>query len=163
MMVPGGARRTGQESVLKFFVDSLHPYVAYGILPLFAFTAAGFSLRALTPGAILSPLPLGLIAALVIGKPLGVFGFAGLTAVARLGRRPAGTTWLELLGVALICGVGFTLSFFIGGLAFAGAGVLAHDQLRLGVVVGSLISALAGAALLVRAQGARLTRDDEAD
>ncbi|HEY5071156.1 MAG TPA: Na+/H+ antiporter NhaA [Caulobacteraceae bacterium] len=161
MTVPVGARRAGQDSVLKFFMDSLHPYVAYAILPLFAFTAAGFSLGGLGAREILSPVPLGLALALLIGKPVGVFGFSLAATATRVARKPAGGTWLELFGVSLVCGVGFTVSLFIGGLAFHGAGRLGQDQLRLGVIAGSLLATLTGAAVLARAQALRAARPED--
>jgi NhaA family Na+:H+ antiporter len=160
--VPIGARRAGQESVLKFFMDSLHPYVAYAILPLFAFTAAGFSFHGLGGRALLSPVPLGIAAALLVGKPVGVFGFSLLAAVTRIGRRPAGVTWLELLGAAMLCGVGFTISLYIGALAFGAGNAVVQAQVRLAVIAGSLASALAGGALLALAQRARTARSEDA-
>ena len=159
---PVGARRPGQESVLKYFMDSLHPYVAYLILPLFAFTAAGFSFGDLTAVQMTMPMPLGLALALLVGKPLGVFAASALAVVTRLGRRPAGTTWLELLGVSILCGIGFTMSLYIGGLAFPALDALAQSQVRLGVLAGSVASALAGGALMVRAQTLRSERHDDA-
>ena len=160
--VPIGARRAGQESVLTFFMDSLHPYVAFAILPLFAFTAAGFSLRGLSVVQAVSPMPLGVALGLMIGKPLGVFGFSLLAVVIRAGRRPAGTRWLELLGAAMLCGVGFTMSLYIGALAFGEADPLALAQVRLAVIAGSLASALAGGGLLAWAQRRRTLRGDDA-
>jgi len=159
--VPIGARRPGQESVLKYFMDSLHPYVAYAILPLFAFTAAGFSFQAIGVRQVLTPIPLGIAAALLIGKPLGVFGFSLLAAATRIGRRPAGVTWLELLGAAMLCGVGFTMSLYIGALAFAANGAPIQGEVRLAVIAGSLASALAGGTLLAVAQAARTARGDD--
>ena len=145
--VPIGSRKAGQESTLKTFMDGLHPYVAYLILPLFAFTAAGFSLRGMTLAGALSPLTIGIVLGLVVGKPLGVFGFAAAAAGARLGRRPSGTSWVQLLGVALLCGAGFTMSLFLGALASPGD-ALASAQIKLAVVAGSVVSILGGAGLL---------------
>ena len=155
MTVPTGSRRPGQDSVLGYFMDSLHPYVAFGVLPLFAFVAAGFSFTGMTGAEIFAPLPLGIILALVIGKPLGILGFASLALVVNLGRRPAGSTWLELVGVCLLCGLGFTMSLFIGDLALPGSGVLT-SQVRLGVIVGSVLCAAAGVSLLALAERRRL-------
>jgi NhaA family Na+:H+ antiporter len=163
LTVPIGARRAGQESVLKYFMDSLHPYVAFAILPLFAFTAAGFSFAGLSAPALVSPMPLGIALALLIGKSVGVFGFSVLGVAARIGRRPSGATWAELLGVAVLCGVGFTMSLFIGALAFPAGGALAQSQVRLGVIAGSVASALVGGALMAWLQARRIARgDDEA-
>ncbi|MHB8529643.1 MAG: Na+/H+ antiporter NhaA [Caulobacteraceae bacterium] len=161
LTVPVGARRRGQDSVLKFFMDSLHPYVAFAILPLFAFTAAGFSLAGVAPGRLFGALPLGIAVALLVGKPVGVFGSALLAVGLRLARRPAGATWLEILGIAMLCGVGFTLSLFIGALAVSPADVVAQSQIRLGVIAGSLASVLAGGGLLVLAQSIRTARGED--
>jgi NhaA family Na+:H+ antiporter len=158
--VPIGSRRAGQDSMLKTMMDGLHPYVAYAVLPLFAFTAAGFSLQGLTLARVASPMSLGIVAGLVIGKPLGVFGFAAAAAGARFGRRPSGATWLQLLGVAMMCGAGFTVSLFLGALAFPVSGDLA-PEVRFGVVVGSVLSVLAGACLLSLAPASATAEREE--
>ena len=136
--VPIGPRRPGQEGVLKHFMQSLHPYVAFAILPLFAFTAAGFSFAGLRPSDVLAPIPLGIAAGLFLGKQAGVLAAVFGLVRSGLARRPTGSSWLELYGVAILCGVGFTLSLFIGALAFAGQGELARSQMTLGVAVGSI-------------------------
>jgi len=159
--VPIGSRRTGQESTLKTFMDGLHPYVAYGILPLFAFTAAGFSLRDMTLDRAVSPLTIGIVLGLVIGKPLGVFGFAAAAAAAKLGRRPSGASWLQLLGVALLCGAGFTMSLFLGALAFRDGDELVSGQIKLAVILGSVLSILGGASLLTFAPSGAEASDEE--
>lgn len=160
LTVPVGWRRPEQESVLKAFQDTLHPCVAYLILPLFAFVSAGVSFETLPRAALLSPPALGVMLGLMIGKPLGVFGATLLAVATRLGRRPMGATWLELMGVALLCGAGFSLSFFLTGLAFA------PDQqaaLRTAVILGSLVSLIAGGLLLRRLQNVRALKGGEAD
>ncbi len=156
LTVPIKPRRDGEEGVLKHYMEALHPYVAYGILPFFAFVAAGFSFSAFPAEGILSPLPLGIAMGLLLGKPIGVFGAAALASALKLGQRPSGSTWLQLLGVSMLCGVGFTMSLFIGGLAF-------HDtttasEVQLGVVAGSLMSVLAGVLTLKLAARARPAR-----
>jgi NhaA family Na+:H+ antiporter len=152
--VPIAARRADQESVLKTFQDGLHPYVAYGVLPLFAFVSAGFSIAVLGWRSVLSPAPLGVALGLLIGKPVGVLGLSALSVALRLGRRPLGATWLELAGVALLCGAGFTMSFFLGALAFPDSDLI-QGQVRAAVIAGSLLSVLAGGAVLRRAQTLR--------
>jgi NhaA family Na+:H+ antiporter len=146
--VPIGSRRAGQDSMLKTFMDGLHPYVAYFVLPMFAFTAAGFSLRGMTLGAAVSPLTLGIFLGLVVGKPLGVFGFAAAAAATRLGRRPSGVSWLQMLGVAILCGAGFTMSLFLGALAVPAGDAAAMTGVRLAVLSGSVVAVLVGAGLL---------------
>jgi NhaA family Na+:H+ antiporter len=160
LTVPVGARRPGGESMLTLFMEALHPWVAYGVLPVFAFSAAGFALGGLGAHAIFSPVTVGIALALLLGKPIGVFGVTALAAITRLGRRPAGSTWLELLGVAILTGVGFTMSLFLGGLAFGAGDALAQSEVRLGVIAGSLASAIAGAALLAWTRRPREVADD---
>lgn len=155
LTVPIGSRRADQESVLKTFMDALHPYVAYGILPLFAFVSAGFSLSALGWRSLVEPMPIGIALGLLIGKPLGVFGLSLIAAVVKLGRRPLGAKWLELFGVAQLCGAGFSMSFFIGALALDHGPPDADGQLRAAVIIGSLLSILAGGATLAWAQSRR--------
>ncbi|MET3528195.1 Na+/H+ antiporter NhaA [Phenylobacterium koreense] len=155
MTVPIEPRKPGHEGPLKHFMESLHPYVAYLILPLFAFAAAGFSFAGLSLSTLLSPIPLGVALGLFLGKQLGVFGFSALAIWLKLARRPTGAKWLELYGVSLLCGIGFTMSLFIGGLAFDPHDGLAQTQVRVGVITGSILSTLAGMAVLAYAQRLR--------
>jgi NhaA family Na+:H+ antiporter len=134
-------------------MEALHPWVAYGVLPLFAFAAAGFSFKGLDAAALLSPVALGVALALLLGKPLGVFGVTAGAALLRLGRRPAGATWLELYGVAQLTGVGFTMSLYLAALAFETP--LVRTQARLGVFAGSLASIAVGAGVLAIANRRR--------
>jgi NhaA family Na+:H+ antiporter len=126
----------------------LHPAVAFGILPLFAFANAGVSLEGVGFGALLAPVPLGIAAGLLLGKTVGVFGAAALAIRLGWARIPGDGNWGSLLGVAVLCGIGFTMSLFIAGLAFEGAGPEFAVQTRLGVLGGSLLAAVAGYALL---------------
>jgi NhaA family Na+:H+ antiporter len=151
LTVPIGPRRPGEEGMVKHFLEGLHPYVAYGVLPVFAFAAAGFSFSAMQASDVLAPLPLGIAMGLVLGKPIGVMAASALAVMLGLGQRPSGATWLEMFGVSLLCGVGFTMSLFIGGLAFADSGETA-SQVQLGVIAGSVLSILAGALVLRIAQ-----------
>ncbi|HRD45536.1 MAG TPA: Na+/H+ antiporter NhaA [Caulobacter sp.] len=152
LTVPIAPRRDGEEGVLKHYMEALHPYVAWGVLPFFAFVAAGVSFDAFPAEGLLAPLPVGIALGLWIGKPVGVFGAAALAAALRLGHRPSGSTWLQLLGVSMLCGVGFTMSLFIGGLAFHDGGAAAEVQL--GVIAGSLLSVIVGV-LTLRLAGNR--------
>ncbi|HXU98950.1 MAG TPA: Na+/H+ antiporter NhaA [Caulobacteraceae bacterium] len=161
LTVPIGARRPGGESLLMGFMEAIHPWVAWGVLPLFAFTAAGFSIAGLAIRDVFSPVTLGIVLALVIGKPVGVFGVSVLAAVLKVGRRPAGATWLELLGVAAMTGIGFSMSLFLGTLALGGDGAVREAQIRLGVISASLISVAIGAALLAVAAARRLAAGEE--
>ena len=155
--VPIGARRRGQESVLRHFMDSLHPYVAFAILPLFAFVAAGFSFEDLSMAHFTSPITLGILLGLFVGKQVGVFGAVLLAVSLGFGRKPTGATWLEVYGLSLLCGIGFTMSLFIGAMAFTGAD--AQTQARLGVVLASVLSAGVGMTVLSSAAAARARQD----
>jgi NhaA family Na+:H+ antiporter len=134
------------ESPLARMEHALHPWVTYGILPVFAFANAGVALGGLSAGAVLHPVTLGAALGLVIGKQLGVFGFTWLAVRLGLGSLPAGASWLQLYGLALLTGIGFTMSLFIGTLAFETTDY--QDAVRIGVLGGSLVCALAGYALL---------------
>ncbi|HEX5377690.1 MAG TPA: Na+/H+ antiporter NhaA [Phenylobacterium sp.] len=160
MTIPLEPRRTGQVGVLHYFMDSLHPYVAFLILPLFAFVAAGFSFSSLSPQNLLSPVTLGVALGLFFGKQIGVFGAAALVIGLKLARRPTGARWLDLDGCALLCGVGVTMSLFIGGLAFRPDELTAQSEIRLGVVAGSILSTLAGMGVLSWSQARRSEDQD---
>ncbi|WP_420471317.1 Na+/H+ antiporter NhaA [Brevundimonas sp. FT23042] len=148
-IVPVNDRRCDGQSPLQEAMHDLHPYVAYVILPLFAFAKAGVSFAGLSIEQAFAPLVLGIALGLFIGKQVGVLGAAALAAVTGIGRRPTGATWLELYGVALLCGVGFTMSLFIGILAFPGA-IDSPEQVevKIGVLGGSMLSAITGAIVL---------------
>ena len=152
--VPLEPKRPQGQGVLYELMEALHPYVAFVILPLFALTASGFALADLPPGALTGPIAVGVALALLIGKPLGVFGTTALLVALKVARRPTGARWLELLGVSALCGVGFTMSLYIGHLAFPESDVVAQAQVKLGVVMGSVASAVLGMVLLAWA-GAR--------
>jgi NhaA family Na+:H+ antiporter len=152
-MIPIGERKPGRPGMLEDFLHSLHPYVSYMILPLFAFCAAGFSIRGLTSDALFGPVAIGVAAGLFFGKQLGVFGAIAAVTGLKLARRPTGASWPELYGVSLLCGVGFTMSLFIGALAFPGPEGAA--AVRAGAVLGSLACAAAGLAVLTLAQRGR--------
>jgi NhaA family Na+:H+ antiporter len=153
--IPLGARKAGRPGVLQDFMESLHPYVAFLILPLFAFAAAGFSIQALSVRDVFGPVALGVTAGLFIGKQVGVFGAAALVIGLKLARRPTGAKWIELYGVSLLTGIGFTMSLFIGHLAFPVSNPAAQAEVRIGVVAGSILSTLAGMAVLAWAQARR--------
>ncbi|MGF6604739.1 NhaA family Na+:H+ antiporter [Paraburkholderia sp. GAS448] len=125
---------------------SLHPWVAFAILPIFAFANAGVSFAGVTLSALAAPLTLGIAAGLFVGKLAGVFGASAILVWLGLAKLPPGASWLQLVGVAALCGVGFTMSLFIGSLAFEGAEYF--TPLRLGVIVGSTLSGVTGYLLL---------------
>jgi len=140
--------RDVSQSPLRVLEHDLHPPVAYVILPLFAFANAGLSLKGIDLATILAPVTLGVAAGLFVGKQIGVFGGAWLATRLGLAKRPEGMSWSALYGVALLAGIGFTMSLFIGSLAFEHEGAEHLTDVRLGILVGSIVSALAGYAVL---------------
>jgi len=138
-------------SPLETLEHGLHPWVAFLILPMFAFANAGVSLAGLSPAALLEPLPLGIAAGLVLGKALGVFGSAWLLIQTGAASRPQGASWTQFFGVCVLCGIGFTMSLFIGGLAFAGLDPSFETRVKLGVLCGSLLAGILGALILSKA------------
>ena len=153
--IPLGARKPGRPGVLEDFMAALHPYVAFLILPLFAFAAAGFSVRGIGLGELFGPVAIGVATGLFLGKQFGVFAAVALAIGLKVARRPMGVTWIELYGVSLLCGIGFTMSLFIGQLAFPQGDASDQAQVRLGVIAGSVLSMIAGTALLAWAQRRR--------
>ena len=134
-------------SPLRALEHDLHPVVAFVILPIFAFANAGIDLQGVTLEYVLHPVSLGVMAGLFLGKQLGVFLFCWVTVKLGFASLPSGSGWLGLYGIALLCGVGFTMSLFIGSLAFENAGEVMFDE-RIGIMLGSLISGLAGYLML---------------
>jgi NhaA family Na+:H+ antiporter len=148
LVIPMRDPRDPERSPLRELEHDLHPPVAYGILPLFAFANAGVSLAGVSWASLLAPVPLGIAAGLFVGKQLGVFAAAWLAVKLRLAALPAGVSWPQLYGVALLCGIGFTMSLFVGSLAFEHAGQEHGASVRLGILLGSLSSAVVGYTVL---------------
>ena len=149
LIVPVSERKSDDQSPLKEAMKDLHPYVAFLVLPLFAFAKAGVSFSGLTLEQAFAPLVLGIALGLFVGKQIGVFGAAWLASALKIGRRPTDATWLELYGVSLLCGVGFTMSLFIGILAFPGAiDSPLQVEVKLGVLGGSALSGIMAALVL---------------
>ena len=132
------------ESPLQHLEHMLHPYVAFAILPVFAFANTGIDFTGLTLESLLHPVPLGIATALVLGKQVGVFGFSWVAIKLRLGKLPEGINWLSIYGISALCGIGFTMSLFISGLAAEEIGTGEMVDNRLGIMLGSLVSALVG-------------------
>jgi Na+:H+ antiporter, NhaA family len=143
------ARNPEGGSPLQNVEHALHPWVVFVVLPVFAFCNAGVSLEGVTLATLLQPVPLGITLGLLVGKAVGVFGSTWLLVRSGVADRPAGATWWQVFGVSVLCGIGFTMSLFIGGLAFEGQGPGFELQLKIGVLGGSLLSGVAGALLLV--------------
>jgi len=147
MMIPIDSSGDGKSSLLHSMERGLSKWVAYLVLPIFAFANAGVSLASTGHTSLFSPLGLGIIAGLFLGKQIGVLAAVYLAKQAKVAALPAGASWRQIYGVAVLCGIGFTMSLFIGLLAFSDPEKEA--VLKLAVLVGSLLCALAGAAILL--------------
>ena len=148
MTIPLGAASADGKGPLELLEDSLHPWVAYGILPLFAFANAGVSMAGLGFSDLLEPVPMGIALGLFVGKQLGIFGAAAALIGTGLVKRPEGVTWGGLYGMATLCGIGFTMSLFIGALSFDASHADLLVANRIGILTGSLLSAVVGYAVL---------------
>ncbi len=144
-------RTSSKASPLLTLEHGLHPWVAYGILPLFAFANAGVSLAGVTMDSFTHSVPLGIAAGLLLGKTLGVFGLTWLAVKTRMASLPREANWGHVLGVSILCGIGFTMSLFVGSLAFE-PGVSAYaGEDRMGILTGSILSAIIGYGVMVMA------------
>ena len=144
-------RTSSKASPLLTLEHGLHPWVAYGILPLFAFANAGVSLAGVTMESFTHSVPLGIAAGLLLGKTLGVFGLTWLAVKTRMASLPKDANWGHVLGVSILCGIGFTMSLFVGSLAFE-PGVSAYaGEDRMGILTGSILSAIIGYGVMVLA------------
>ena len=136
-------KRTGDSSLLRL-EHAIQPWVAFAIVPIFGFANAGVSFAGFSMGALLGPIPLGIAAGLFVGKQIGIFGISYLAIRLGLAKLPDRATWAQFYGIALLCGIGFTMSLFIGLLAFPTSPGL-QDEVKLGVLLGSVLSGVCGA------------------
>jgi NhaA family Na+:H+ antiporter len=150
-----------QHSPLHRLEHALAPLVAFVIVPLFGFANAGVSLGGMSAAVLLAPLPLGIAAGLFFGKQVGIFGAVWLSVRFGLTQKLRGTTWLQIYGVSMLCGIGFTMSLFIGALAFPGRPELVEEA-KLGVLLGSFASAITGYLVLRFAASAPDCDEEEA-
>ncbi|WP_342227394.1 Na+/H+ antiporter NhaA [Rickettsiella endosymbiont of Rhagonycha lignosa] len=148
--IPLSSNNKNFNSLLHHLIHQLHPWIAYGILPLFAFANAGLSFSNIKLSTFIHPLPLGIIAGLFLGKQLGIFGASWLAVKTKLAKLPYQVNWWHIYGTALICGIGFTMSLFIASLAFGDNELT--TLVRLGVFTGSVLSGIAGYSILSLAQ-----------
>jgi len=148
LMIPlGKGSKDGGSEIL---MHALHPWVAFVILPIFAFANAGVPLQGLSPANLLEPVPLGIAAGLFVGKQLGVFGFIWLCVRLGLAKLDESLNWKMMFGMATLCGIGFTMSLFVGSLSFDESHVEYLLTHRLGILSGSFLSAVAGFFILNR-------------
>lgn len=153
LCIPLGKPEEEARSPLLFLEEKMHYWVAFAVVPIFGFANAGVSLSGITLGNLLDPVPLGVALGLFVGKQIGVFLAAVVAIRAGVAVLPDGSNWAQLYGVALLCGIGFTMSLFIGNLAFPGQAHLI-DEVKVGVLIGSILSAIFGV-LLLRSKMAR--------
>ena len=140
--------KNNKESMLLKLEHGLSPYVAFGIMPVFAFANAGVSLEGLTFKTLLNPVPLGIVLGLFFGKQIGVFVLSYISIKLKFADKPTGSTWSALYAVSILTGIGFTMSLFVGNLAFAN-NLEYIDGVKIGVLTGSLLSTLFGYFLLL--------------
>ncbi|HEY7760855.1 MAG TPA: Na+/H+ antiporter NhaA [Burkholderiales bacterium] len=161
LFIPIRPREEGGRSPLRSLEHDLHPAVAYAILPLFAFANAGVSFEGVSLRYALQPLPLGIALGLVIGKVVGVFGMTALAIGARIARLPEGAGWTSLLGISMLCGIGFTMSLFIANLAFGDDAPQYAVSAVIGVLIGSACAATLGYLLLRFTSARRVEAADQ--
>jgi NhaA family Na+:H+ antiporter len=151
--IPMRVRDEPDSSPLRKLEDDLHHLVAFFVLPVFALANSGVSLQGVSLAQLLHPVPLGIAAGLFLGKQLGVFMTCWLSIRLGIATMPRGANWASLYGVAVLCGVGYTMSLFVASLAFEGSGTDMHTVFdeRLGIIAGSLASGVLGYLVLRRA------------
>ena len=150
--------RGEERSPLKRLEHRIHPGVMFGVVPLFGFSSAGVDLSAGLE-TLSRPLPLAILAGLFVGKQVGIFGAIWLAERFKIAARPSGARWLQIYGASLLCGIGFTMSLFIGALAFPGSPQLVSEA-KSGILAGSLLSAIAGYLVLRFAPPAESSGED---
>jgi NhaA family Na+:H+ antiporter len=135
-------------SPLLLLEHALHPWVAYGILPLFAFANAGVALSGVTLESFTHHVPMGIAAGLLLGKTLGVFGLTWLAIKTGIAKLPTGSNWGQVMGVSILCGIGFTMSLFVGSLAYVPGSSEYAGVDRMGILTGSILAAFIGYAVM---------------
>ena len=157
LTIPLGRRET--QSPLKRLEHRIHPWVMFGVVPLFGLVSAGVTLTG-GLGTLAEPIPLAILLGLLVGKQVGIFGAIWAAVKFGLATKPADTTWAQLYGAAILCGIGFTMSLFIGGLAWPGRPELV-DAAKVGTLAGSFLAAIAGYAVLRFAHTTKSSQKDE--
>ena len=144
MFIPIKSQKRPEYSPLKDLEHNLHSAVAYIILPIFAFANSGINLSGIGMEQLLHPVPLGIALGLIVGKQVGIFSLCWLAIKLKWAAMPENSNWISIYGISALCGIGFTMSLFIGGLAYEETQFDMLFDERLGIIVGSLISALIG-------------------
>ncbi len=153
MFIPMTSSKAPEVSLLKTMEHELHAVVAFWVLPIFAFANAGIDFAGVSSEQIFHGVPIGIAMGLFIGKQIGVFAFCWLFIKMGITRLPAGMSWLSLYGAAALCGIGFTMSLFIGSLAFEQSGVDVFFDERVGILLGSVLSGVVGYFVLRKSLG----------
>lgn len=159
LFIPFNVKNEDGHAMLSHMEHKLHPWVTFLILPIFAFSNAGVSLFGMTQDDLFNPVVLGVVAGLFVGKQVGIFGACWLAVKLKIASLPKGATWLQLYGVTLLCGIGFTMSLFIGTLAFEHQGSEYINSVKIGVLVGSILSAVLGAYFISRKSSDQASSD----
>ncbi len=147
LFIPLQGNTADSVAPLERLEHGIAPWITFLILPLFGFANAGVALTGMTFDDLAAPVPVGVALGLFFGKQIGVFGLAALAIGLGLAKRPENSSWMQVYGVSVLCGIGFTMSLFIGNLAFAGSPELV-DEVKIGVLAGSVVAALVGMLIL---------------
>lgn len=144
--IPYRIKQQGEKNIPPLIraEHALHPWVSFAVLPIFAFANAGVSLEGMSIDRLLDPIPLGIAAGLLLGNPVGIMSMSWIAVRVGIASLPQGVTWPMMFGVSIICGIGFTMSLFIGGLAFQHTGVDHTINDRIGILIGSILAATIG-------------------
>lgn len=159
MFIPLDNKTDDGHSMLESMVHKLHPWVAFMIMPVFAFANAGVSLSGLSVQNLLDPIPLGIAAGLFAGKQFGIFATIWVAVKAGVSRLPNNANWRHIYGLSLLCGIGFTMSLFIGSLAYHDP--FLNNEVRLGVLTGSTLAAVLGYIILRYFSGNKIYIDED--
>jgi Na+:H+ antiporter, NhaA family len=162
MFIPMRSKENPDYSPVKSMEHALHSVVAFFVLPIFAFSNAGLNLTGVGADALLHPVPIGIALGLFVGKQVGIFGLCWLVIKLKIAALPRGMNWLSLYGTSALCGIGFTMSLFIGSLAFEETGVDLFFDERLGIILGSLFSGVLGYLILRNSLGDGKSADENA-
>ncbi len=148
LFIPLGTKKEDDKSLLVRLEHDLHSTVAFLILPIFAFANAGINLSGMKVADVMAPVPLGIMLGLVVGKQMGIFTIVLIAVKTGIAKLPEKVGWMHMYGLSLLCGIGFTMSLFISSLAFDGVGADVEMNDRVGIIVGSIVSAIAGYVIL---------------
>ncbi len=148
--IPLTVKNTYNEPMLPAMEKGLHPWIAFFILPLFAFANAGVNVTDASFETLFNPITIGIALGLFLGKQIGIFGMCWIAVKLGIARLPKEANWLQLYAVSLLCGIGFTMSLFIGSLAFEDQGLAYQTSVKIGVLMGSFLSAALGAFLIIQ-------------